>query len=192
MFPEIDGIEYARLPFCHFVSGGKGPNAYLGWLEWLESDAPWELRTTDFYEQFEMSLLHVSLSPVVRLLACQETLTKLRNQMTQIFCRPLCERVDVTAHKLLPGQTIRIHNDFLPGGESHRLLLQLNRGWQPDHGGYLMLFRGPEPETVTKVVEPRHGSVQAFAISPRSFHAVSAVHKGERFTVVYSFYTGRT
>jgi len=51
-----------------------------------------------------------------------------------------------------------------------------------------MLFNGPEPETVGKLVEPKHGSVQAFAISPRSYHAVSTVHGGERFTIVYSFY----
>ena len=51
-----------------------------------------------------------------------------------------------------------------------------------------MLFNGPEPETVGKVAEPLHGSVQAFAISPQSYHAVSTVHRGERFTVVYSFH----
>ena len=30
-----------RSPFYHFVSEGKDPNAYLGWLDWLENDAPW-------------------------------------------------------------------------------------------------------------------------------------------------------
>ena len=158
------------------------------WLDWLETDAPWTLTTTDFYEQYELSLLHVSLPPVVQYLASAETLTALRNRMARHFHKPLSGRVDVTAHKLVPRQTIRIHNDFIAGGESHRLLLQLNRGWKAEHGGYLMLFDGPEPETVSKVLEPRHGSVQAFAISPRSYHAVSTVHGGERFTVVYSFH----
>ena len=96
--------------------------------------------------------------------------------------------VEVTAHKLVPDQTIRVHNDYIVGGESHRLLLQLNRGWEPSNGGYLMFFGGPEPETVSEVIEPINGSVQAFSISPRSYHAVSTVHRGERFTVVYSFY----
>ena len=192
MFPELDSIEYDTLPFDHFVAGGRQPNAYRAWLDWLEEDAPWELTTTGFYEQYEFSLLHVSLAPIVRILACQETLTTLRHQMARHFCHPLSERVDVTAHKLLPNQTIRIHNDFLPGGESHRLLLQLNRGWEPECGGYLMFFSGPDPETVTKLVEPKHGSVQAFAISPRSYHAVSTVHEGERYTIVYSFYLDTT
>ena len=52
-----------------------------------------------------------------------------------------------------------------------------------------MFFRGPEPETVTQILEPRPGTVQAFAISQSSFHAVSTVHEGERLTVVYSFST---
>ena len=169
---------------------GRGVQTDAGheWLKWLETDAPWKLATTDFYEQYEFSLLHAPLPPVVQHLACPETLAALRHRMDQHFRQPLSERVDVTAHKLVLKQTIRIHNDFIAGGESHRLLLQLNRGWKAEHGGYLMLFDGPEPEMVSKVLEPKHGSVQAFAISPRSYHAVSTVHGGERFTVVYSFY----
>jgi len=188
MFPEIDAIEPDTTPFEHFVGHGVPPGAGLEWLDWLEADAPWKPTTTDFYEQYEFSLLHVSLAPAVRQLACTETLSTLRRRISRHFRQPLSDRVDVTAHKLAPGQTIRIHNDFIPGGESHRLLLQLNRGWEPPQGGYLMLFNGPEPETVGKLVEPKHGSVQAFAISPRSYHAVSTVHGGERFTIVYSFY----
>ena len=176
------------MPFEHFVGHGMEPHAGREWLDWLETEAPWKLTTTDFYEQYEFSLLHASPAPVVRHLACPETLTALRRRMSRYFRQPLSEHVDVTAHRLVSEQTIRIHNDFIPGGESHRLLLQLNRGWEPPYGGYLMLFSGPEPETVSKVVEPHHGSVQAFAISPGSYHAVSTVHRGERFTVVYSFY----
>ena len=188
MFPELSSVEYHALPFEHFVGHGVQTGACHEWLYWLETEAPWKLTTTEFYEQYEFSLLHVSLAPTVRRLACLETLTALRRGMSRHFRQPLSERIDVTVHRLIPEQTIRIHNDFIPGGETHRLLLQLNRGWEPQHGGYLMFFSGPEPETVGKVVEPRHGSVQAFAISPRSYHAVSTVHRGERFTVVYSFY----
>ena len=188
MFPELDSFEYAPLPFEHFMGVGLHPGAGQEWLDWLEAKAPWKLTTTGFYEQYEFSLLDATLTPHVQRLACPETLSALRRRMTRHFRQPLSERVDVTAHKLVPKQTIRIHNDFIPGGESHRLLLQLNRGWEPEHGGYLMFFSGPEPEMVTKIMEPRHGSVQAFAISQRSYHAVSTVHGGERFTVVYSFF----
>lgn len=157
-------------------------------LDWLEKDAPWELTVAEFYEQYEFSLRHASLDPAQRGLIAPETLSALRNQMCEQFGRSLSDRVDVTAHKLIPKQTIRIHNDYLSGGESYRLLLQLNRGWDPEDGGYLMFFHGPEPEMVSNVIEPINGSVQAFAISPRSYHAVSTVHAEERFTIVYSFY----
>ena len=188
MFPELDGVACNRLPFEHFTGQVKLPGDGDGWLDWLEGDAPWKLTRAEFYEQYEFSLLDVSLPPAVRCLASPETLTALRHRMSERFRQPLSERVEVTAHKLVPDQTIRIHNDYIADGESHRLLLQLNRGWEPANGGYLMFFGGPEPETVSEVVEPINGSVQGFAISPRSYHAVSTVHGGERFTLVYSFH----
>ena len=188
MFPDLNSIQFETRPFAHFVGGCMRPDASRECLDWLEAAAPWELSTTDFYEQYEFSVLHAALAPAVEHLVSRETLATLRFWMSRHFGTPLSERVDVTAHKLVPGQTIRVHNDFIPGGESHRLLLQLNRGWSPQHGGYLMLFGGPEPEMVSKVVEPRNESIQAFAISPRSYHAVSTVRACERFTLVYSFY----
>ena len=188
MFPELDAVACDSLPFEHFTGQAKLPRGCEEWLDWLETDAPWKLTTAEFYEQYEFSLLDASLPPVVRCMASPETLTALRRRMSECFRRPLAELVEVTAHKLVPDQTIRVHNDYIVGGESHRLLLQLNRGWEPSNGGYLMFFGGPEPETVSEVIEPINGSVQAFSISPRSYHAVSTVHRGERFTVVYSFY----
>lgn len=188
MFPHLISVDFEALPFDHFAGRCISPEAGQVWLDWLETTTSWELTKTGFYEQYEFSLLHVALAPTVQRLVCPETLETLRFWMSRHFGTTLSERVDVTAHKLIPNQTIRVHNDFIPGGESHRLLVQLNRSWTPSHDGYLMLFSGPEPEMVRKVIEPRSGSMQAFAISPRSFHAVSTVHGGERFTFVYSFY----
>ena len=188
MFPELDAINYHSVPFEYFTGRVKSPWSCMEILDWFETDAPWKLTVAGFYEQYEFSLLDFSLPPVVRCLASSETRTVLRRQMSECFGRPLSERVEVTAHKLVAGQTIRIHNDYIAGGETHRLLLQFNRGWESAHGGYLMFFSGPEPESVSEVVEPISGSVQGFAISPRSYHAVSTVHQGERNTLVYSFY----
>ena len=45
--------------------------------------------------------------------------------------------------KLVKGQTIRIHNDYLgeeEEAETHRILLQLSENWKEDNGGYLMFF----------------------------------------------------
>lgn len=164
------------------------PSNWCECLTWLETEAPWTLTATDFYEQYEFSFSDVVVPPYLQALISPSALTSLRHQLCDHFAQPLSARVEVTAHKLICSQTIRIHNDFISGGESHRLLLQLNRGWKPDYGGYLMLFSGPQPECLSKVIEPVNGSIQAFSISPHSYHAVSTVHFGERFTMVYSFY----
>ena len=188
MFPDFDNVEFTSVPFAHLVMPTVVLSNFVECLNWLEEQAPWTPTTTDFYEQYEFSLQHVIGPPFLQHLTSSDTLASLRHQLFRLFDQPLSESVDITAHKLICGQTIRIHNDFIPGGESHRLLLQLNRGWKPENGGYLMLFSGPEPESLTKVIEPVSGSIQAFSISPYSYHAVSTVHSGERFTIVYSFY----
>jgi hypothetical protein len=84
------------------------------------------------------------------------------------------------------GQTIRIHNDYIGGEETHWILVQINRGWDDANGGMLMLFDGPRMEDVARVVRPLHASATGFEISPPSFHAVSTIHSGERYTLVYS------
>lgn len=188
MFPDLDNVELSTVPFEHMVIPTVTLSNFVECLSWLEQKAPWTLTTTDFYEQYEFSLQHITAPPFLQNLICPDTLASLRRQLFRVFGQLLSGAVDITVHKLICGQTIRIHNDFISGGESHRLLLQLNRGWKPEHGGYLMLFSGSEPESLVKVIEPFNGSIQAFSISPYSYHAVSTVHSGERFTIVYSFY----
>ena len=192
MFPQFTRIEASQSPFSYFVGlGGVSSEQQQAWLRWLENDAPWELTVEDFYEQYEVALVPGEQAGVSQDLAHEDVLAALRCSMSEHFGCRFAERVDVTAHMLVPGQTIRIHNDYLSGGETHRLLLQINRSWEPNQGGYLMFFHGPTPESVHRIIEPHSGSIQAFAISPRSYHAVSTVHSGRRFTVVYSFFFQR-
>ena len=104
----------------------------------------------------------------------------------------LANRVEVVAHKLVRGQRIRQHNDFIPGYETHRLTLQLNRGLDEAAGGWFVLFSGPEPSDIHKILLPRHNSALGFAISQSSFHAVSPLARSERYTLVFSFYERRS
>lgn len=177
-------------PFEHFsMAEAISLDDQSQYLQWLENCAPWRLIETDFYEQYEFSLLQQKFPEPIAWLSADETLKTLRDKVASIFNANLSEKVDVTAHKLVNGQTIRIHNDFIAGEETHRVLIQLNRNWIDDFGGQLMLFSGPNPEQIVKIIPPKSGSIQGFAISPDSHHAVSTVHGGERFTIVYSFYS---
>lgn len=157
-------------------------------LSWLTNKAPWSLRVEDFYVQHEFSLLNVPLGREIESLASEGFVRQVRERLESTFSvdRTL-KLVDVNAHRLTPGQVIRLHNDYLDDSETHRLLIQLNSGWTSAQGGLLMLFEGEDVSSVKSVIMPSHGSGFAFEISPRSFHAVTEIRQGERFTLVYTF-----
>lgn len=157
-------------------------------LSWLENDAIWKLVETDFYEQYEFSFFDINLPKQLEFLTSNEHLSHIKSIIEILFSVKLTNRIDLTAHKLISGQRIRIHNDYIPNCETHRLLIQLNRGWQDENGGMLILFNSGNPSDIHKIIRPFHNSSVGFAISSVSHHAVSTIHSGERFTLVYSFY----
>lgn len=182
-------FEVFSEPFAYAVS----PRAFnedisFDILKWFETEAPWKLVETDFYEQFEFSFTDANTPERLAFLRRRMFLDDLKIEVQKQLGISLEGRVEATAHRLVAGQRIRIHNDYLPGGETHRLLIQLNRGWRDEHGGFLLLFNSPDPTDVHKVFRPVHNSAVAFAISPDSNHAVTTIHKSERYTLVYSFY----
>lgn len=186
---RLEDLEVFSHPFQHFTATqGFDASVSLSILDWLETEAPWQLVETDFYEQYEFSLYDAPRPLHLEFMTAPRFLDRLRSTTEQIFGVRLSERPDCTAHKLVPGQRIRIHNDFLEGQETHRVLVQLNRGWKDDQGGFLMFFNSQDPSDVYRLFPPIHNSVVGFAISPNSNHAVSTIHGGGRFTLVFSFY----
>jgi Rps23 Pro-64 3,4-dihydroxylase Tpa1-like proline 4-hydroxylase len=187
------GLEIQTEPFDYFIL----PNAFgeeesLSVLKWLETAASWKLVEAGFYTQFEFNFEDVLLPEEIAFLYKRDFLDYLIQQFEKLFLVKLAGRVDVTAHKLVKGHTIRLHNDFIPGQETHRLLIQLNRNWTDENGGFLLFFYSSDPKDIHRVIRPVHNSSAGFAISPKSNHAVSTVHAGERYTIVYSFYAAHT
>ena len=174
-------------PFPHVVSReAMLPELAARTLLWMEASAPWKLRIASFYEQWELHLDDTCLPEDLRKLLSPAMIEGFASDLLPDDLRAP-ELIEVTAHRMLAGQTIRIHNDFRVGGETHRALIQLNRGWADDQGGLLMLFGSGRADDVRRVIRPVHGSGFGFRISDRSFHAVSTITRGERFTLVYSF-----
>ena len=130
----------------------------------------------------------VELPLDVARLSADSTIVTLRELVSELFHRPLRPTVDITAHRLTSGQRIRIHDDYLEDGETHRLIVQLSRNWTAGDGGHLLLFGGSEPEDLRVVLAPMSRQALLFEISRRSHHAVSRVVRGERYSIVYSFY----
>lgn len=173
-------------PFAHATFGTCLPAATgEAVLAWLETDAPWRLKKTDFYEQFEFDCRD-SPSTVARFLASASVLGIVRSAMEDIFATAFGDEISVVCHKLVQGHRIGIHNDYLVGEETHRLVVQLNRGLYENDGGFLMLFGSDDAADVRKVLRPLHLHGFAFEISKDSFHAVSAIHSGARYSLIYS------
>jgi Rps23 Pro-64 3,4-dihydroxylase Tpa1-like proline 4-hydroxylase len=186
---DFSSIEFFSAPFPYFFS----PTALTeetssSVLAWLENCTSWKLTETDFYEQHEFSFWDVELPAHLSFLKKLDFFNTLRTRMEELFGVRLQQRLDFTAHRLVPGQRIRLHNDYIPGCETHRLLIQLNREWTDENGGMLMFFNSSDPTDVHRIFHPTHNSAVGFAISMDSNHAVSTIHGGERFTLVYSFY----
>lgn len=186
---DFTDAEIRSKPFDYFIL----PEAFtaeesLSILKWLETDAPWKLIEADFYTQYEFDLKDAVLTEEISFICRREFLDYLIKQIEEIFSAKLADQVDVTAHKLINGHTIRLHNDFVPGQESHRLLIQLNRNWSDDYGGFLIFFNSSDPKDIHRIIRPVHNSSAGFVISSESNHAVSTIHNGERYTLVYSFY----
>jgi 2OG-Fe(II) oxygenase superfamily len=184
----ITNVELRAEPFAHTCASNLLAERLVdGALSWMEADAPWSLRIASFYEQWEFAVDADCLPIELRELLAPRTITRMADTMLRPITDCTFELQEVTAHKLLAGQTIRIHNDFIDGEETHRLLVQLNRGWEDYKGGSLMLFGSARTEDIRRAIRPLHRSAFAFEISPRSFHAVSTIQEGERYTLVYSF-----
>lgn len=181
---QFKATPFPHVRVAHALPEGLASNV----LDWFDADAPWLLTEASFYEQQEFSLLSADLPEAVKPLASRTLVASITQELvTSLSSGPL-ELVDICAHRLVSGMTIRLHNDFLGSTEeSHRMLIQLNRGWSQEQGGLLMLFEDDCPESLTDMVLPVHRSAFGFEISKRSHHAVSTVYDGVRDTIVYTF-----
>ncbi|WP_133251154.1 cyclophane-containing peptide 2OG-Fe(II) oxygenase YhhC [Novacetimonas pomaceti] len=181
-------IDVRHIPFAHASAVGFLDSDLAGAaLDWMACDAPWILRIADFYEQWELHLDQENLPDSLKELVSPVFVDRLRRHLLEPITNIDLELAEVTAHKLVSGQTIRIHNDYIENAESHRVLIQLNRGWGDEQGGLLMLFGSGSANDLERIIRPLHRSAFGFTISDRSFHAVSTITHGERYTLVYSF-----
>src|ERR1700686_2184202 len=186
---DLSSVESFSKPFDYFVSPRTlRDDLSTTLLTWLETEAPWKLVETDFYEQYEFNFWDVEVPPTLLVFREPDFLNGLKTKVEDLFKVELGNDVDVAAHKLILGQRIRIHNDFIAGEKTYRLLIQLNRGCKDEDGGLLLLFNSSDPADIHKAFRPIHNSAIGFVVSPTSNHAVSTIHDGERFTLVYSFY----
>jgi len=191
--PDTDYLDLSSAvsqdaPFPHFSSTSVLKNNLEAKIyEWFETTADWYLVETDFYEQYEFSLLNVILPKDVECLVDKSFLNIIEQQFSESFKVEGFELVDIVAHKLVNSQHIGVHNDFINGEETHRMVLHINPHWLEKHGGYLLLFNSSDSKDMDKVVSPVDNSAFGFEISRKSHHAVSKIYDYTRYTIVYTF-----
>lgn len=180
-------------PYPHFeASDFLATDVAEGMLKWFEQKAQWQLRKLDGYTGYaDLSLQYENLPPPLDALSAPETLAQLRIAMGNLFSIEREGFVRVTAHRLLAGGSLKPHCDLAPIRFTHRLIIHLNRGWTRANGGLLCVFDGDpsrKKQANEKQFLPAHRSAFAFEISARSFHAVTPILAGERYTLSYTFY----
>lgn len=185
---DLSSIYFEELPFAHFYS----PSAFLDdttlkLLEWFEKSAPWKLVEADFYDQYEFSLMNNTIPELLDFLGDTGTIGIIRKTLTDAFRLNQLDLVEISAHKLIAGQSIRIHNDYIDGEETHRFIVHINSGWNEEDGGLFILFNSSTPEDIAKIFKPLDNSAIGFEISQYSNHAVSKVYGTTRYSLIYTF-----
>lgn len=176
-------------PHCHIrdLLPDDVADSLLRTLEELDC---WKLRQENFYTHYSIDLSSIDLSGEWRTICSRSFLYALRTRMSQWFDSEFSEEVCVWAHKLTVGNGIGIHNDNTPN--EFRLVLQLNRGWDAAKGGFSLMLQGPSPYVVERVYPPVSNTAIAFETDRRSYHAVTEVMSGERYSIVFVFTKARS
>jgi hypothetical protein len=183
----FDKVVARTSPFPHFIS----PRFYAeefsnALLSWLESTLAWNLKETALYAQYELGFSKVKDCPEIQAVSDGAVLARIRDEVSRAFGVAISGRINISAHKLVPGQYGGIHTDNLPS-ETHRLVVQLNRGRSDQSGGNLVFLSGSSPREVEIVFKQQTNSAVGFLLGTGSYHAVTQVKTGVRFTIIYTF-----
>jgi hypothetical protein len=117
----------------------------------------------------------------------QTLLDGVLGRMREITALPLMDAVQVTAQQVEPGQSIGVHSDRpMLGYEFARLVLHLNAGWRPEHGGVLQLYESPDRPAVVRL-EPIYDVAFGFVLHEDSYHSVTEVSQPRR-SLVFNFW----
>ena len=152
---------------------------------------PWRLSSTEFYDQYEVSLLDIDYElggtalGSLREVALGSSFGRIAEEITGISGLRVS---DVACHRSCPGQQIGLHNDFSPDGEVCRWTLHFNPGWSIDEGGLFVTFAAPSTDAASAAYLPTMNSAIVFEISSASYHAVTPVAGSrDRYSLVISF-----
>jgi hypothetical protein len=178
-------------PFPHLVIDGVLPSGLADdVLAWMETTASWIPREERFYRSDNIHFSPANLPPELASLLSTDARRDLRLALEDHFRHKFLPTLHVSANRYRPGQGTLIHTDFVPSHFerdrfffTHRFLVYFLRDWDAGRGGALGLFASTDVASLMKTIDPIHNRGVGLVIGPRSYHAVAAVHDGERYTI---------
>jgi hypothetical protein len=160
-------------------------------IEWLEKTNQYVSATGDFYQQSMFPLSPNNISKELTGLFAPSTRGYIRSCAENAFETQFHDNFIVTAHRHLQGQGTLIHNDYHPDphtlkyGFTHRIIVYLNRVNTVD-GGILGVYRSTNTEDLVTSIYPIHNTAVGLEFGPTSYHDVSPITKGERYTLNFT------
>src|SRR5258708_28543697 len=153
-------------PYLHIVSPRFYTEQFADTLlGWLETESNWALNESMRYEQYELGFSRFTHCREIQGLWDGGVLARIRDGVTRAIGFPVSSRINVSAHKMFPGQQTYIHTDKVPH-ETHRIVVTLNRGRPADSGGNLVLLSGSKPADMAGVFNKKYHTPRCFGAGP--------------------------
>jgi hypothetical protein len=175
-------------PFTHFLRlDAADADAASATLDWLEESDPWIVRVGPNHHFYELMLREVP-PPRTASLLFRESWEEVRAECSRAFGIEF-HSPTLAIHKMQPGCHVPVHTDYGTNDVSHRFIIHLNRGWEESNGGFLFLLDAEhrhEFHEDHRYYLPQHRLGVGFEVSARSYHSVSEVLAGTRYTLCYS------
>lgn len=174
-----------RSPYRYAMSAhALGPDAAAALARLFDEDVPWARHDASFYACFLAVVTH-RVDPALRV--------GLARRVSALLDVPLTDAVHVTVQRMELGDHALVHTDRpLVGYEAARVVVQLNEGWQPEHGGRLEVHSAAEGGEVVATMLPTFDAAFAFAQTPASHHAVARSTRPRRSAVFNFWHVGNT
>jgi hypothetical protein len=162
-------------------------------LHWVSSNDRWRRHDGGFYTADVISVDALAPDGEVGVLFDVTRRRTLERAVSTAFGAALRLHGPIAVHRMAPGQGIGIHCDAPSAGEeTHRVVVLLAGDRAMTDGGHFLFLENERPSSLQAIFPLVHNSAIAFELTGRSFHAVTTVMAGHRYSLVMSFRGDRT
>ena len=179
-------VRWSPAPYSHLrVHPVLEPRLAARLLSWLQGTRAWRREVQSFYWHDSFELIPEVVPLDVEAAVSPETLSALRGILQPRLGVNLRSFAHVEAHRSTARDAVGVHADAAV--DEVRLVVNLNPGWTASRGGLLSLQDRPVQPLHCVSYLPLHNSATAFRTTAGSYHQVSPVREGRRYTVLYRF-----